>query len=147
MPTVGPQWPARQYGKLPYVAAKTRREIMEKRYRALRIISTVYKILGAIVGGITALITLATCATSTLGGAALDSLSRELGGSAGLGGLLSGAAAGVFASLFVILWGGGIAVMLYGMGEYYSLLIDLEENTRATAALLRRDYPQAGPST
>ena len=119
---------------------------MEKRYRALRIISTIYKVLGAIVGGITALITLATCATSTLGGAALEGLSRELGQSTGLGGLLGGAAAGVFVSLFVILWGGGIAVMLYGTGEYYSLLIDLEENTRQTTALLRRGYATPAPA-
>jgi hypothetical protein len=114
---------------------------METKYRALRIISTVYKVLGAIVGIITALLALVTCATSALGGAALDSFSRELGRSSGLGGLVSGAAAGVFGSLFIVLWGGFVAVALYSTGELYDLLIALERNTRATAALLKKEPP------
>ena len=107
---------------------------MEKRYRALWVIGAIYKILGAIVGALTVVAVVATCATSSLGRAASDRFSRE----AGLGGLVSGTVAGVIGSLFVILWGGSIAMALYGAGEVFSLLIALEENTRTTAMMLQQ---------
>ncbi len=82
-----------------------------------------------------------------LGGAALDSLSREFGGR-GAGGLFGGVLGGLLTSGLVILYGGGMAVTLYAFGEGVSLLLALEENTRLTAQLLRQqnnpmlDQPQ-----
>ena len=115
---------------------------MEPRYRALRIIGTIYKVLGAIAGAITILLVLVICASSVLGGAALSSLSNQLGESSGFGALSGGVFGGFLISLFAMLYGGGIAVTLFGFGEGISLLLALEENTRATAQLLRS---QSGP--
>ena len=105
-------------------------------YRALNIISTVYKVIGAIVGVITLLAVLAICASSVLGGAAIDSLGREFGSGGGAG-LLSGVFGGILVSLVVILYGGVIAVTLYAIGEAIHLLLALEVNTRMTAQILR----------
>jgi hypothetical protein len=115
---------------------------MEKRYAALRVIGTIYKILGGIVGVTTILLVLGICATSLLGGAAMDSLGRELGGDTGFAGLLSGFLGGLIAAVLAIIYGGGLAVTLYAAGEGVYLLLALEENTRATVALLQQ---QAGP--
>lgn len=110
---------------------------MEPRYRALRIIGTIYKVLGGLAGVITVLLVLAICATSVLGGAALESLSTELGEGSAAGGLFGGVVGGILLSLIAILYGGTISVTLYGFGEGIYLLLALEENTRATAQMLR----------
>lgn len=112
---------------------------MGERYKALRTIGTIYKILGGIVAVLTVLIALGICATSVLGGAALNSLSREFGSSSGLGGFFGGALGGFLGALIAILYGGGFSITLYGFGEGVYLLIALEENTRLTAELLRRN--------
>lgn len=111
---------------------------MEKRYTALRVIGTFYKVLGGIVGILTLFLLLAVCLGSVLGGTAASGLGRELGRNFPLARLLGGAAGGLLAGLAVLLYGGGVAVTLYGMGELVYLLLALEENTRLTADLLRR---------
>ncbi|HOT90862.1 MAG TPA: hypothetical protein PLN71_04710 [Anaerolineae bacterium] len=115
---------------------------MEKRYTALRVIGTIYKVLGGIVGVITILLVLGICATSALGGAVIDTLGRELSGDTGFAGLLSGFVGGLIVSVLAIIYGGGLAVTLYAAGEGVYLLLALEENTRATVMLLRQ---QASP--
>ncbi len=117
---------------------------MEKRYTALRIIATVYKVLGIITGAITLLAVLGICASSLLGGAMLDRF-NDLGRS-GPWGLFSGAMGGLIAGLAGIVYGGGLALTLYAAGEGISLLIALEENTRATATYLYRLQHQASQS-
>lgn len=107
---------------------------MEKKYNALRTIGTIYKVLGGLAGIVTILIVLSFCATSVFGGA-FDILSSSRRGM-GMGGL--GVLGGIFASLAALIYGGGAAVTLYALGEGVYLLIDLEENTRATNLLLRR---------
>jgi hypothetical protein len=117
---------------------------VEPRYRALRIIGTIYKVLGGVAGVITILVVVSICASSVLGGAAIGSLGRELGGRPGVGSLFTGAIGGLLVSLFAIVYGGAIAVTLYGFGEGIYLLLAVEENTRATAQLLRGQMsPQA----
>ncbi len=110
---------------------------MEKRYSALRLIGTVYKVLGVIAGAITLLAVLAVCASAVLGGAALDDFGRRQG----LPNLVGNAFGGIIVGVAGILYGGIIAVTLYAFGEGVYLLLALEENTRATVALL-----QQGPS-
>jgi hypothetical protein len=110
---------------------------MEQRYKALRIIGTVYKVLGGLVGIVTLLLVVTICASSVLGGAALTNLAGELGDGSGVGGLFGGVLGGVILSLVAILYGGTIAVTLFGFGEGVYLLIALEENTRATAGMLK----------
>ncbi len=113
---------------------------MEKRYVSLRIIGTIYKIAGGIVGAITILLVLGICITSLLGGAALDSFSRQFGRDpGGFVGVFSGFLGGIIGSLLAILYGGGLAVTLYALGEGVYLLLALEENTRATVLLLQRE--------
>ena len=111
---------------------------MEKRYTALRIIGTIYKVLGGIVGVLTILVVLGICAASVLGGAAMGNLGRN----AGVTGLFGGALGGLVIGVVAIVYGGGLAVTLYAVGEGVYLLLALEENTRATVALLQR---QANP--
>lgn len=86
---------------------------MERKYRALRIIGAVYKILGGLAGILTALLVLTICASSLLGGAALSGLERELGGGGGTG-FVGGTLGGLVAVLVTILYGGGLAVTQIG---------------------------------
>jgi len=111
---------------------------MEKRYAALRVIGTIYKVLGGIAGIVTILLAIGICASSVLGGAAMGNLGREFGGDPRVAGLLSGFLGGVIGTVLVIIYGGGFAVTLYALGEGVYLLLALEENTRATVALLQR---------
>lgn len=111
---------------------------MERRYTALRIIGTIYKVLGIIAGVITLLIVLGICATSVLGGAAFDSFANQFGGETSGAGILSGVFGGLFLGLFAIINGGGIAVTLYALGEGIYLFLAVEENTRAITMLLSK---------
>jgi len=115
---------------------------MEKRYKSLRVIGTIYKVLGGIVAVITILSVLGICATSVLGGAAINNFGRQYGGNSGVWGLFSGVLGGIIGSVLTIISGGALAVTLYATGEGVYLLIAIEENTRVTAALLQQ---QAGP--
>ncbi len=111
---------------------------MEKHYQALRIIGIVYKVFGAIVAVMTILAILGICATSVLGGAAVGSVARELGGDTGLSSFFSGVLGGLMGSVLAAIYGGGLAVTLYALGEGVYLLLALEENTRATVTLLQQ---------
>lgn len=55
-------------------------------------------------------------------------LGREMGGAGFAGGFVFG--------LIILFYGGFSALFLYAAGEVLTLLMDLEANTRATAALL-----------
>ena len=109
---------------------------MENRYSALRLIGTLYKILGAILAILTLLSVLGICATSFLGGAAFENIQQDLGGDISGVGLLGSVAGGILISLFLLVTSGGLAVSLYAIGEGIYLLIALEENTRETVILL-----------
>ncbi len=119
--------------------------MVEKRYRALRIIGTIYKVLGIIVGVVTVLLVLAACLTSIAGGAAMDVLGNELDlpapGLGTVGGIFY--FYGVFLSLLLILYGGGLALTLFALGESVFLAIAVEENTRITATLLQNQIARA----
>lgn len=109
---------------------------MTNRYRALRTIGMVYKVLGVIAAALSALAILGVCATSLLGGAVGGGFARDFGGFAGS--LFSGILGGLLISLGVLLYGGVIAVTLYAFGEAIDLFISLEDNTRRTAELLQQ---------
>ena len=109
---------------------------MEKRYTALRIIGTIYKLFGLLVGALTILAVLGICAASVLGGAAIEQLSQQLGEGSG-GGLAGGLFGGLLLGLGALLYGGGLSITLYAFGEGVYLFLAIEENTRATVELLR----------
>lgn len=103
---------------------------MEKRYRALRIIGSFYKIVGAIVLVLTILGALGACGMSILGGSAMTDYSNQFGDMGGMG-LLGGVVGGVILGLTVLISGGVGGLTMYAVGEGIYLLIDIEENTRA----------------
>jgi len=109
---------------------------METKFTALNTIASIFKIIGMITAILTLLVVIGICATSILGGAALDSFSRDFGGS-GTPGIFSGIIGGLLISFFVIINGGGLALSFFAMGEVIFVLLSLEENTRATVDLLR----------
>jgi len=115
---------------------------MAKRYTALRVIGTIYKVLGVITAVLTILSILGICATSIFGGAAMDSFIRNYYADSYSSGLIGGVLGGIIISLFGVIFGGGLAVTLYAIGEGVDLLIALEENSRATVALLQKQVGQ-----
>lgn len=84
---------------------------MQQKYGALRVISLFYRLLGvmAIIGGIVALI--ASIATPR-------------------GDLITGIAVLIGACVG--------AVVLFGLGELFAVMIDMEENTRRTVVLMQQ---------
>jgi hypothetical protein len=113
---------------------------MEKKYRALRIIGMMYKILGIIAGAMTLLTIIGICLFSVLGGAAMASLSNLLEDQAGVsvaGGSVGAIIGGLILMLSALIWGGAAAISLYGFGELVYLLIDLESNSRGIITLLQ----------
>ncbi len=123
---------------------------MEKRFKILRIVGTVYKVVGIIIAVITLLSALGFCGMSVLGGGAMERVLSTLpGNTQGQGqgfGLLGGVVGGMLFSLVIILSGGIYAVTTYALGEAVYLLIALEENTRHTAVLLlhsQHEHPEA----
>lgn len=98
---------------------------MEKRYRALRIIATIFRIFGVMVGVITILGSLLVLFSGdsyiVFGG-----ISRE---AATIG--------RVFMALASLVGGVLSAVVVYSVGELIYLFINIEENTRFTALMLR----------
>ena len=117
---------------------------MEKRYRALRIISTLYKVAGVIVLVLVVLGSVGLCLAGVLGGTALEQFSREYGGMGGMGAAGS-AAAGIIGALGLLIGGGLSGLTLYATGEGISLLVAMEENTRASAMYLAAQVRPAAP--
>jgi len=124
-----------------------RRNVMEKRFRALRTVGTIYKIVGIIVALLTILGAIGVCLGGVLSGGVMQTLSQNqdwgtLGGLLGpmagsIGTIVSGALA-----VGGVIYGAFAAITLYAVGELIDLLVALEENTRSTALLLRQ---QAAP--
>jgi len=108
---------------------------MDKRYKALRTIGSIYKVLGIIAGIVTILIGIGVCLTSVLGGAMMNGVVRELGGSSSTG-IFSGMIGAALVNIFVLLNGGGLALTFYAMGEGIYVMLSLEENTRSAVELL-----------
>jgi hypothetical protein len=118
---------------------------MEKRYRALRIVAAVYRILGGILGILTILLAIGICVTSIAGGAALSRAARDFN-MPFAGGMAGGIISGIVIAVLAIIYGGGFALTLFAIGEGILLFIALEENTRATVLLLQRQAKHAeGP--
>ena len=107
-----------------------------KKYKALRTIATIFKILGAISLVLTILLALASCLYYGIMGASFSNLSRDL---YGLTGGESGAvvAAGIILGLVVLIYGGFSSLMIFGAGELIYVLLDIEQNTRETSELVR----------
>jgi hypothetical protein len=109
---------------------------MEHKYRALRTIGSIFRVVGYIILVLTILGALAACGLTVIGGTAAETASQELGlNSTGVG-FLGGLFGGLLLGLVIILYGGLIALMMVAFGEGIYLLIDIEENTRKTGLLI-----------
>jgi hypothetical protein len=116
---------------------------MEKKFKALRLVASIYKVIGIISGVLTIIGSLGFCLMSILGGslftAALNSVSQYGGGgSSGPAGTLGGLLGGVVIGGLILLYGGIASITLYAFGEGIYLFIGIEENTRTTAVLLQQ---------
>ena len=111
---------------------------MEKRYGVLRFIGTIYKLLGIIVLILAVLVALGACAGALVGGAAF----RDTATQTGLP-FLGSVVGGIVIAFFALLYGSAIGLGLFAAGDFISLMLAVEENTRTTAALLRG---QAAPA-
>lgn len=120
---------------------------MDQRFRVLRIISTIYKVLGGLAALLTLLLIIGGCLASVFGGAVLGSLFNGRGGSGLLEGMVGGLIQAFIVSIISLIYGGGAAVTLYAFGEGIELLLSLEANTRTTATLLQRQMGGAGSLT
>lgn len=102
---------------------------MEKRFRALRVVATVFKILAWIDLVVTIFGALGVIVTGVLSSAKSGgSLSQTPFLSA-----LAGPVAGILSGLLIVVFGLIQFLMLYAMGEAVYVILSIEENTRLTA--------------
>lgn len=109
---------------------------MEKKYRALRIISIIYKIIGVIIMVFAVLGAIGVLLTGASGGGSTASF--------GDADVQLGIVGGVFGAVFFLISGILSGVFIYGFGDLLMLLINTEENTRLTAAAMRRMVQDRG---
>lgn len=109
---------------------------MATKYTAMRTLAGIYRVFGTIVAVLTILIAISLCATSILGGAAIDDFTRTYGFYTNIAGITGGLVTGLVLSGLAVIYGGLMTVGFFAVAEGISLLIALEENTRATARML-----------
>jgi hypothetical protein len=112
---------------------------MDKRFRSLRTIANIYKILGAITLAVTFLIILGIFVSSfTRKSASAETTpAYNLLPSNPLN-MLSGITGAIGLSLGALIYGGAASLTLYALGEGVELFIAMEENTRISAQALQR---------
>jgi len=108
--------------------------IMEKRFKILRFIGSMYKVLGIISAILTVIGSVGSCLSFALAGGLSSQLLEQYGTQLPAG---AGIGIGIAAGLGILLGGLISALTLYAFGEAVYLFIDLENNTRATTELLR----------
>jgi hypothetical protein len=102
---------------------------MEQKYRVLRIVATIWKVLAWIVLVLSVLGGCGTLALAVIGGsAARGNAALGIGG-----GLIGGGITALVAIFFGVLY----FLFLYAFSELVDVLIALEANTRATAEQLK----------
>ncbi|MCS7261666.1 MAG: hypothetical protein NZ765_12975 [Anaerolineae bacterium] len=123
--------------------------LVERRYRVLRIIATLCKVAGVVVGALVALVILGICLNLVFGVSAMTLFEPEhpfsrprllpwWGWGVWPGMMLIPGIGSLVVVILVVLGGGLHALALYGLGSLIDLLLALEENTRAVAETLQR---------
>jgi uncharacterized membrane protein len=111
---------------------------MEKKFRVLRIIGTLWKALAwiALIGGVLASLGILLAGVLGSGGFLLSLFQQETG-------ITPGAAVGVVGSILAFIFALATTVVyfliLYAVGELIYLMLAIEENTRQTMRLMQRD--------
>lgn len=107
---------------------------MEKKYKALRFMGGLYKVLAFIFLALTILGVLGMDISLLAGGSYLNDMTgMDMGGFE--------VVAAIFFTIFALLGGGLIFISMYAVGDLVTLLLSVEESTRFTALMLR-DRPQ-----
>jgi hypothetical protein len=118
---------------------------MEQKFRALRTIGSIFRVLGYIALALTIIGALAVCGLSVVGGTAIESFSQQIGGGGSGAGFLSGLFGGLLGGILVLLYGGFISLWIIAIGELIYLLIGVEENTRKTNFLIENQMVKMVP--
>jgi predicted lipid-binding transport protein (Tim44 family) len=119
---------------------------MEPRFRALRTIGSIFRILGYIALVLTILGALAFCGFSVIGASAVESsVAQQLGVSSSGAGFLGGFVGGLIGGILVLIYGGFISLWIIAAGELVYLLIGIEENTRKTGYLIENQMNKIIP--
>jgi hypothetical protein len=105
---------------------------VEKKYKALRLIATLYKILAFVAGAACLLFGLFIFVTGLAAGSKTTAIGAEP--TAIFGGAVGG--------LLLLFYGAFLFIFLYGLGEWMTVFMDIEENTRKTNEMLA-SRPQA----
>ena len=106
---------------------------MGKRYRALRLVGTLYKILGVILLILTLISATGICLTGILGGTALQNMGSQFRSFSSNLGTVESAIISIVVGLISLVGGALGGLTLYATGEGIYLLISIEENTRCAA--------------
>jgi len=114
---------------------------MENKFRVLRIIGTLWKILAwiALIGGILLAIGVLLIGILGSGGIILRQFGQDPSLMPGAVGVVSGIAGFIISVIISIIY----FLMLYAVGELIYLLLAIEENTRQTMHLMREEAPEA----
>ncbi len=109
---------------------------MEKKFRVLRIIGTLWKVLAwiTLIGGILSSLGILLFGILGSGGFILQLLGQEAGMMPGALGIVST----IFSSITVLVATILYSLILYAVGELIFLLLAIEENTRQTMYLMQR---------
>ena len=100
--------------------------VPEKKYKALRVIATVYKILAFLAGGLCIIFGLVMLVAGI--GSGMGSHSRDVFSTGGPFALFGG----FLGAVIMLFYGVILFVVLYGAGEFIYVFLDIEENTRMT---------------
>jgi len=116
---------------------------METKYRALRTIGTIFKVLGWVILILGILSACGASASMLLGGATYMGLGGPGGG--GDAGLVYGLIFGVVVFIVMIVTVGLYALILIAASEGIQVFLDIEENTREMAGRLAQRGAAAPP--
>lgn len=117
---------------------------MEKRFRVLHIIGTLWKVLAwiALIAGVLSAIGILLAGILGSGGLILQQFGQEPTMMTGAVGLVSGIAGFIVAMIGTIIY----FLLLYAVGELVYLLLAIEENTRQTVRLMESpDQVESSP--
>jgi hypothetical protein len=109
---------------------------MEKKYRVLRVVATIYKVLAWILLVVSVLGGCGAIAFGVMAGGAGSSSNNALGPL--LGGVVGGAISGLVAIFFGVIY----FLFLYAFAELIDVALALESNTRATVEQLKTLQPK-----
>lgn len=115
---------------------------MAKKFKVLRIIATMWKVLAWIALSLGIIGAFGTLLASIFGGGFMGQMMRQYGQQGGPWATGFGIVGGVITFVVMLITAAFYSLMLYAVGEMICLFLDIEENTRITAQWLSHLAPQ-----